>query len=83
MPLLGDSHDFLDAFNVSGHFDNPGLPALPAGLARDTSRLCVDGVLSVAAAPEQRQPGTAAGRRCGADAPAAPPQLTKTPHLWS
>lgn len=49
---LGDSYDFLDWETQAGHFDALSLPALPEGLAWDTSRLYVDGVLSVQAVPE-------------------------------
>lgn len=49
---LGDSYDFLDWGSLSGHFDSLDLPALSAGLVWDTSRLYIDGVLSVAAVPE-------------------------------
>jgi hypothetical protein len=49
---LGDSYDFLDWGSLSGHFDSLDLPALPAGLVWDTSRLYIDGVLSVGAVPE-------------------------------
>lgn len=51
-PQLGDSYDFLDWFSVSGQFDQLVLPDLPSGLRWDTSRLYVDGVLSVTAVPE-------------------------------
>ena len=49
---LGDSYDFLDWETQAGHFDALSLPALPEGLAWDTHRLYVDGVLSVQAVPE-------------------------------
>lgn len=49
---LGDSYDFLDWETLAGHFDALSLPVLPEGLAWDTSRLYVDGVLSVQAVPE-------------------------------
>jgi len=51
-PQLGDSYDFMDWLSVSGRFDELVLPALSAGLSWDTSRLYVDGVLSVTAVPE-------------------------------
>lgn len=49
---LGDSFDFLDFGSVQGSFAELLLPALAKGLAWDSSRLYVDGVLSVAAVPE-------------------------------
>lgn len=49
---LGDSYDFLDWGTLSGSFAELVLPELSAGLRWDTSRLYVDGVLSVGAVPE-------------------------------
>lgn len=52
-PQMGDSYDLLDwGGSLSGRFDELLLPALGDGLAWDSSRLYVDGVLSIAAVPE-------------------------------
>ncbi len=49
---LGDRFDFLDYTGVQGSFAELLLPGLAEGLYWDSSRLYVDGVLSIAAVPE-------------------------------
>ena len=51
----GDSWDLFNATTIRGAFSSFALPTLGDGLTWNTSRLAVDGTLSVAAVPE---PGT-------------------------
>ena len=51
-PVAGDTFDILDWGTLAGTFDTLHLPALGSSLAWDTSRLYLDGTLSVAAIPE-------------------------------
>lgn len=51
-PQLGDSFDILDFASASGTFDTLNLPGLNTGLAWNTSRLYVDGMLSVGLASD-------------------------------
>ena len=49
-PTAGDNFDVLDWSSISGAFASINLPALPGGLAWDTSNLLIDGTLAVLAA---------------------------------
>lgn len=51
-PASGNVFDLLDWGSLSGSFSQVTLPTLGDGLAWDTSRLYLDGTISVAAVPE-------------------------------